>query len=273
MTSAVMTVSGALLIFPMAGAASATAVASPSDPATAGPLTLCNQQGQQVTTGSLAAKPAIWRVVDSTGAAPAYAKGGTATLYAFQPRPSTPPDEWTGEQLTASARYPVVGHPSAAATPADESLATYLTDYPLLTSARLVELRVYLAATNAPASTSKYDASYLHVGNGTWTELNPGPADCAAGGRAVSLETLTLPAKTFKVKATARPTQPASGSGSRSTSQTSPLAARNDASSTALGATTADRAGSSDTGRDVAIGICVALLVAIGASYGLRRRT
>jgi hypothetical protein len=272
MTTVVVMVSGALLLLPLATpTAAATSVTPPHDPATVGALTLCSPQGKQVRSGSLSAKPAIWRAVNSTAAPKGYANGGTATLYAFQPRPGVPPTEWSGEQLTASARYTFAAHPMAAATSIDESLATYLGDYPLMTSSKLIELRNYLAAPNAPALTTQYDATYLHVGNGTWTQLNPGPADCTTAGRAVSLETATLPRKTVTVKSSARPGQPGSAHADRSSGNSVP-AASDITGTPAADASATDASGTSDTARNLAIGACVVLLAA-GAIYGLRRRS
>jgi hypothetical protein len=264
-----------LVLTPAMAAASTAAVAPPHDPAVAGPLTLCSQQGKQITSGSLATKPAVWRAVNSTPAPQGYGKGGTATLFAFQPRPSTLPAEWSGEQLTASARYTVVAHPMAAATTADESLTTYLGDYPLMTSAKLIQLRIYLAAPNAPALRSKYDATYLHVSNGKWRQLNPGPADCASAGKAVSLETLTLPPKTFKTKSAGHPGQPASARTGKSPGASPSPTASADSGGTPTDAASATHAssGTSDTGRNVAIAVCLVLLAAMGAIYAFRRRS
>jgi hypothetical protein len=270
---------GLVAFLPAAATSSATTVAVPADPATKGPLTLCGRNGQQVTAGTLAAAPVAWRTIDVTPAPMGYRTGGTATLYAFQPRPGVLAAEWSGEQLTGSAQFSDASHPMVAATPADESLSTYLGDYPLQTPAHLLQLRVYLGAPNSPAYSLTYDASYLQVSGTRWTQLKPGPDDCTSSGKSISDESLLLPKKDLKAPPThapgvttgsakpgAAPPTKASASSRPASGVTTP-AQRNAAQSGS------DASSTSDTGRNIIIVVCLVLLAGLGGGYALRRRS
>jgi hypothetical protein len=259
-------------------AAASAAMAAPvplPDAQAVGGITLCNQQGAQVTSGSLDAKPFIWRAVGSTGAPAGYRKGGTATLYAFQPRQGVDPSDWSGEQLTASSRYTQPAHPTAASTYADESLRTYLGDYPAMWHG-YVQLRLFLGAPGEGPLTYTYDAADLQVTGGTWRLLNSGPADCTTSGRSVSVESLTLShqqlahAKRTALKlASDTNGQPATTAGAQ---QSTATAASSQASGTA--ALSADSgAGTSHSGRNAAVVAALAVMVAVGAALALRRRS
>jgi hypothetical protein len=271
------------LISQLAGMAGASASTSspPADPQAVGSITLCAQNGQQITSGSLTTKPAVWRAIGATAAPKEYAKNGTATLLAFQPRPGVVPGEWSGEQLTGSGLYSNPGHPIATATVIDESLATYLRDYPL-SAAGLIQLRIYLGAPNVPAYTLLYDATYLRVKNGSWTQLDPGPADCGTAGKSISDETLTLPKKDFKTK-TAKDAADPSGSATAnpSSGSSTPGPAANNGSSGGGGKTAqaggaslaSDSSSTSHASRNIAIVVAVALLVGLAATFARRRRS
>ncbi len=76
-------------------------------------------------------RPFVWRAVSSTAAPAPYDKAGrTATLFAYQPRPQVDAAEWSGDLLTASARYTDVAHPMAAATALDEPLKDFRLNTP-----------------------------------------------------------------------------------------------------------------------------------------------
>src|SRR5262245_7132006 len=95
-----------------------------TDPQAVGRLTLCDVSLHPVTSGSVSAAPFVWRVVGATSAPALFdGKGRTATLYAYQPRPSVPPSQWSGQMLTSSSRYTNAAHPTAQATGGDTSLA------------------------------------------------------------------------------------------------------------------------------------------------------
>lgn len=258
--------------------AAAAAGAPPADSSAVGAITLCGQNGQQITSGSISAKPVVWRAVDTTAAPKGYGEGGTATLFAYQPRPQVPPGDWSGEQLTASARYTNPSHPMAAATVIDESLASYFGDYPL-SPLGLIQLRIYLGSPKQPPYSILYDATYLRVSNGRWTQLSPGPADCSTSGSSVSVETLTLPKKDFKVKPTPGATQQpgadgtaAPDPGATQSAGASAVSASN--SPDASGATSsAASSGPSHTGRNLGIVIALAVVIAAGGALTLRHRT
>ena len=75
----------------MGTAGAATSTVPYTDPDAVGSIGLCNQAGQQITSGSITTRPFAWRAV-STQAAPApYNNAGrTATLVAYQPQQALP---------------------------------------------------------------------------------------------------------------------------------------------------------------------------------------
>ncbi len=112
------------LAAPLMGiSAAATSTVPYTDPDAVGSIGLCNQAGQQITTGSITTRPFAWRAV-STQAAPApYNNAGrTATLVAYQPQQALPAGDWSGTQMTASSSYTNPANPMAAATDGDQSL-------------------------------------------------------------------------------------------------------------------------------------------------------
>jgi hypothetical protein len=258
-------------------AAVAAGVVPPSDTSAVGGITLCDQNGQQVTSGSVDSAPVVWRAVDSTAAPKGYGEDGTATLYAFQPRVGVAPGDWSGEQLTASSRYSDPAHPMAAATSIDESLSAFLGDYPL-SSLGVVELRMYLGAPDQPPYSILYDASYLQVTGDTWRQLDPGTASCSTSGNSVSLETVALPKKELHPSPT--PSHQAGLGGSTpapsgsSSSSAAAATGGNAPSSSASLADAADRSGgTSHESLSIAIVVVLALLVTTGGGFALRRRS
>jgi hypothetical protein len=169
-----------------------------TDPASVGSLTLCSKDGAPLTSGSITDRPFVWRAVASTAAPEPYGQPGrTATLFAFQPRQGVQPGEWSGDMLTASAKYSNADHPMAQATGVDIALSDYLDGYPPQWNG-LVQLRVYLGAPNVPALTTSYSSADIRVTGDTWQLVQGGSsaADCTSGN-AISLEAL-LPAATVK---------------------------------------------------------------------------
>jgi ABC-type phosphate transport system substrate-binding protein len=246
-----------------------------------GGITLCSQNGAQLLSGSVTAKPFAWRAVNSTAAPTSYRQGGTATLYAFQPRLGVDPGDWSGEQLTSSSRYTVPAHPTAAATYADGSLASFLGDFPA-TWKGYVQLRMYLGAPGQVPSTVSYDTADLQVSGDTWRLLKGGPADCASAGHAVSLESVTLPAKELaRAKKAAQdvaapaPGRPrASAAPTRSTSVT--MSTPTPAVAAAQAAASSPQSPDSRAGlwhRFSVLVAVLALLGAVSATLALRRRS
>jgi hypothetical protein len=162
------------------------------DAAATGVIGLCDSHGKAITSGSTKIGPFVWRAVGAT-AAPAKlaAPGRTATLYAFQPRPGVDPSDWSGEQLTASARYTNPAHPMAQATAQDLALNDFLIAYPPRLSG-LIQLRLYLGAPDQPLSTASYDATDIKVSGSSWRVVRGGTVSCTAGS-SESLETLVKP--------------------------------------------------------------------------------
>jgi uncharacterized membrane protein YgcG len=175
------------------GAAGAATPGVPyTDPDVTGYIGLCDQAGHQVTSGSLAAAPFAYRAVSSQ-AAPAGYNGAsrTATLAAYLPMQVLPPGDWSGEQLTATSRYTNPAHPMTAGTTADESLQTFVADFPPEWDG-FVQIRMFLGAANQPALTTRYPALDIQVTGSTWTAVGGGPVDCNSG-TSESLETIVLP--------------------------------------------------------------------------------
>ena len=150
---------------------------------------LCDRDGNTVTGGNIHDKPFVWRAVTSVPApAPYDVPGATATLLGFQPRENVDPGQWSGELLTASARFSNTKYPMAQATDRDFTLADYLGDYPA-TWDGMVQLRVYLGAPEQPPQSTSYSATDIKVTGDTWQVVRGGAVACTKGD-AVSLEAL-----------------------------------------------------------------------------------
>jgi hypothetical protein len=188
-----------------------------TDPAADGTIGLCDSSGHQLTKGSINDAPFVWRAVSSVPAAARYAGDGrTATLFAYQPRPSTPAAQWSGDVLGASGRYTNPAHPMAALTVGDEPLSDFLSDFPVQQDG-LIQLRIYLGAPGQPAYSLTYPATTLKISGTSWQVVNPAKADCTSG-TSVSLETLVgvggSPApSTAPVTSAAAPATVTTGSG------------------------------------------------------------
>jgi hypothetical protein len=269
----------AIVVVMVGGSSPARASARPyPDVDAVGGITLCGQNGAQLTSGSIATKPFVWRAVGSTPAPAGYRAGGTATLYAFQPRRGVDPGDWSGEQLTASARYSNVSHPTAAATYADYPLSTFLGDYPAGWNG-YVQLRLYLSAPGQAPASASYNAADIQVIGGTWRLLDGGPADCASAGRSVSLETVTLPAKELRrARQVAQniDDHPASAAAGPGATQPTVSAAATPGSAASTSTVAGPAAANSQTGgshgsRNLLIVLALALLASAGA-LTVRRR-
>jgi hypothetical protein len=267
-------VAGALVLASPAAALGGSG-APYTDPSVKGYLGLCNSGGQQITHGSIATKPFAWRVVSSQPAQSPYNSAGrTATLYAYQPRAGIPAGEWSGDALTASARYSNSANPMAAATTRDDSLQDFIAEFRPVWDGML-QIRMYLGAPDEPTYSLTYPAIDIAVTGSTWHAVDGGRVSCT-GGKAESIETMLLPKSTFAThkhsKAKAQPnarsssTAAAPGSSSKPTTRAS---ARVAASSAA-----ANRGSAGDsshrTGLFLAAGFAV--LLAAGIVLAIRRR-
>jgi hypothetical protein len=159
-----------------------------TDTRSSGTLTLCGADGKPVTSGSTGRAPFAARAVGATAVhGPAAAAGRSATLYAYQPRPGTGSQEWSGQQLTAASTYTNAKHPMAAATTKDIPLQDFLTAFPPQWNG-LVQLRLYLTAPQVGVGDT-YDTVNVKVDGSSWKVVgNAGTASCTAGS-ATSAET------------------------------------------------------------------------------------
>jgi hypothetical protein len=261
---------GLLVCAPTAFAGSSSGVPY-TDPAVIGSIGLCNKAGQQITHGSINAKPFAWRAVSSAPAkAPYNAAGRTATFYAYQPRQDVAAGEWSGEMLTASARYTDPAHPMAAATSKDYSLKEFISDFPPMWDG-LIELRIYLGAPDAQPDSLNYPATNIKVTGNTWQEVGTiAPAACSSG-RSESLETIVLPTTSptahHKKQASSQPSASASGQSAAGATQ---------GATPSPSVSSVNAADSSDTASHrsltVAIILLAVVLVAAGFFAAWRRR-
>src|SRR5205085_2163330 len=86
-----------------------------------------------------------------------------------------------------STQYEKPAHPTARATPADDSLADFLDTYPVKWDG-FVQLRLYLSAPGEPPYTQRYAAADVHVAHGAWELVGGHTLPCDAGGAVASLE-------------------------------------------------------------------------------------
>jgi hypothetical protein len=163
-----------------------------TDARSTGTITLCDQLGNRVTTGKVTDAPFAWKLIGST--APLYPydqPGRTATLFAYQPRQGVDPPQWSGAQLTGSARYTSVKNPTAVATPRDPALTQFTLAYPPKWQG-LVQLRLFQGGPGLPIQSLHYDTADLRVSGMTWTVVRGGSLPCSAGA-ARSEEDILLP--------------------------------------------------------------------------------
>jgi hypothetical protein len=180
------------MVVGLSSAATAASGVPYRDPNAAGVIGLCDRGGHQITHGDVGTRPFAWRAVSSKPAqAPYDAAGATATLYAYQPRQDVAPGDWSGSQLTASARFSNPAHPMAAATSRDISLSNFIAQF-APTWDGLLQLRVFLGAPNQQVDSLTYPATTIQVTGKTWHVIDPKPASCASG-TSESIESILLP--------------------------------------------------------------------------------
>jgi hypothetical protein len=187
-----------------AGASATTSAAPYVDPDAVGSIGLCNQAGQQITSGSVTAQPFAWRAVSTQPApAPYNNTGRTATLVAYQPQQGLPAGDWSGTQLTSSSRYSNPANPMAAATAADQTLQDIIAEYPPRWDGFL-QLRIYLGTANEQAYDQRYPSLNIQVTGDTWQAVGGSTVNCASG-TAESLESVLLPSTTTTAPPTTAP--------------------------------------------------------------------
>ena len=194
-------------------AAAATTTVPYTDPSAVGSIGLCNQAGQQITSGSISTTPFAWRAVSTQPAQAPYNNAGrTATLLAYLPLQALPAGDWSGEEMTSSSSYTNPANPMAAATDGDQSLQSFIEAYPPKWDG-FVQLRMYLSTANHQAYEAQYPTLNIQVTGDTWQAVGGSPVNCDSG-TAVSIETVLLPASTTTTTSTpSTTTTAASGSG------------------------------------------------------------
>ena len=254
-----------------AGTAGAATTAPYTDPNAVGTIGLCDQSGQQVTSGSTTAAPFAWLAVSTTPAQAPYDNDyRTAILLAYQPQQGLTPGEWSGAELTASSRYTNAQVPMAAATSGDDSLADFMYNYHPRWDGFL-QLRMYLGTADQPQYSLHYPSLDIQVAGDTWHAVGGGTVNCKAG-TAESIESIVLPAATTTTSpgSTASHGSGASGSSAVSGSVSNPTSSSG-ATATGGGAATpvaATQSGSSHGWLAIAL---LVLLVAAAGWFLVRR--
>jgi hypothetical protein len=196
----------------MVGPAAADSGVPYTDPDAVGYIGLCDQAGQQITSGDITTTPFAWRAVSSVPApAPYNNVWRTAILLAYQPQQGLTPSEWSGDELTASSRYTNPANPMVAATDGDDSLQDFIEEFHPKWDGYL-QLRIYLGTENAETYSVHYPALNIHVSGDTWSAVGGGAVNCNSG-TSTSLESVVLPAMTT--------TTTSSGAGSTTSASTS----------------------------------------------------
>jgi hypothetical protein len=260
----------------LASGAAASPAVPYTDPDVVGSIGLCNQAGQQITSGSITAKPFAWRAVSTQPAQAPYDNSGrTATLVAYQPLQDLPPGDWSGAQMTSSSSYTNPANPMAAATNGDQSLQDIIDQYPPRWNGFL-QLRMYLSTADKQPYTLHYPALNILVTGSTWQAVGGSPVNCASG-TAVSIESVLLPTTTTPPPSTTTTTTTTATSGAGASSGSTPgsdadsSASQKTPAGSALGTGVDASAPASDL--PLVLGIVLAvLLVLSGAVLLLLRR-
>jgi hypothetical protein len=174
------------------GAESSASASGPpfTDPAQTGLITLCNQQGQVVKSGSTLSVPFAWYAVSSSPAPTGYGKG-TAQLAVYQAIQHEDPSNWDGGYLSVGSWYTDPDHPIAAATNRDTPLVYFVQDHPLYWDG-LVELRMFYSALGKEFHSSTYPIAIVKVDGNNWKLVEGGSGPCDAG-TAKTLESQVTP--------------------------------------------------------------------------------
>jgi hypothetical protein len=233
----VATTLATLLLFAL-GAPAATAGPVPdSDPAVTGSIGLCDKAGKPVTSGLITDRPFVWRAVSSVQAPDGYSgQGRKATLLAYQPRPNTSADQWSGDQLTATSSYTNPTYPMSQATPVDFTLTDFLGEFKPMVNG-LLQLRMYFGIPGRGTYNSTYPATDIQVTGNSWHVVQGASVPCT-GGDSTSSEydnTALNPVPTVVATAPSNaPPRSVSASGTKTvgatTKPTAPTAARSGSS-------------------------------------------
>jgi hypothetical protein len=151
-----------------------------------GSLAFYDASGNQIIGGNVNTTP-IAAFVQGSGTPRA---GDTkATLFGYTPVNGQVPGQWSGEALSGSTTYPNAAAPGSLGTSAlplvtgssgDESLATYITDFPNSDTSTtdgysgIYQLRLKTSATGKTVTTT-YDSVDIQVTGSTWSVVYPAP--------------------------------------------------------------------------------------------------
>jgi hypothetical protein len=174
---------------PLATSARASAASVPfTDPNVTGTLTLCNQKGQSVTSGSLYDIPFIWKVISSSPAPSGYKE---AYLAVAQPIEHVDPSGWFSYQMTSSTVFTNSNHPVSQLTYADQPLLQPYLQYPPYWEG-YYQLRMFFTSPQQSPWTTSYPAAVIQVSGSSWTLIQGGGGSCRAGS-GVSVEADRFP--------------------------------------------------------------------------------
>jgi hypothetical protein len=184
----------AVAVFGVSHGSAAAPVDVPADPAAIGYIGLCGVDGKPVTGGSVYEQPFVWTAISSVPApAELQGKGQVAVLYAYQPRPGVPADQWSGDTLTAASVYSTTQAPTTQATRLDFRLKDFMDNFPTLVDG-LYELRMYFGRPGVALDSSRYPETFIQVSGDRWSVAKGGAVQCSAG-KAVSNEIGSLGTK------------------------------------------------------------------------------
>lgn len=149
------------------------------DPRTAGLLTLCSDDGQTVTGGSLDDRPFADVVLGETGLPEGLdPTGAVATLFAYQPREGVGIEEFSGTAITAAGVLADPARPGARVTADAWSVGDFVAAFPASWDGH-VQLRLYLGTPEAGTlSAGPYDTADLRVDGDRWELVRGGDASC-----------------------------------------------------------------------------------------------
>lgn len=152
-----------------------------TDERSAGRLTLCDADGNQVTQGSTEATPFVTAVVGTTGLpAETSPEGAVGTVFVHQPRAGVGSEEFSGTPLSSTATLEDSSTPAVRINEETWSVADFTTAFPAELDG-FVQVRLVLGTPQQGTLTeADYDSLDLWVDEGTWHAVDPGDADCAA---------------------------------------------------------------------------------------------
>jgi len=241
-----------------------------TDPGQAGLLTLCGPDNKPITHGNINTKPFVWRAVGNVAAPKAYrVKNAVAQMFAYQPRPYTPAEAWSGLPIVAGSVYSNPDHPMIQSTPIDEPLSWFTKFFPPVWD-HLEELRLYLGAPGTQEDTLGFAAADLVINGNTWTMVQGGTSGCTSG-KAVSREvTVHLPGASASLKAS-----PVASSGASSARQAADTHSGSGSSGSNGTTATPVAKQSSSIGLGMIVALCAlaaAFVAATGGFWWRRRR-